>query len=74
MLPPRQVHPPNELRSAFNELPASFEEVERADLELSFEVLGLEHYFSDIAVFLNADPFEMIVAASGQIGECRNIR
>ena len=58
-----------ELRSAFNELPASFEEVEPADLELSFEVLGLEHYFSDIAVFLNADPSEMIMAASGQIGE-----
>ena len=58
-----------ELRSAFTGLPASFEEVEPAELELSIEALGLEYYFSDLAVFLNADPFEGIMAASGHIGE-----
>ena len=58
-----------ELRSAFAGLPASFEEVEPADLELSIESVGLEYYFNDLAVFLNADPFEMIMAASGQISE-----
>ena len=58
-----------ELRSAFAGLPASFEGVEPADLELSIEALGLEYYFRDLAVFLNADPFEMIMAASGQISE-----
>ena len=60
---------PAELRSAFAGLPASFEGVEPADLELSIEALGLEYYFRDLAVFLNADPFEMIMAASGQISE-----
>ena len=58
-----------ELRLAFAGLPASFEEVEPAELELSIEALGLEYYFNDLAVFLNADPFEMIMAAGGQVGE-----
>ena len=51
------------------EPPCGRRKVEPADLELSIEALGLENYFSDLAVFLNADPFEMIMAASGQISE-----
>ena len=58
-----------ELRSAFAGLPASFEEVDPADLELSIESMGLEYYFNDLGVFLSADPLEVIMAAIGQIGE-----
>ena len=56
-----------ELRSAFAGLPASFEEVEPADLGLSIEALGLKYYFSNLVVFFNPDPFQMIMA--GQISE-----
>ena len=58
-----------ELRSAFAGLPASFEEVKPADLELSIESVGLEYYFNDLAVFLDEDTLEIIMAASGQIGK-----
>ena len=57
----------SELRSAFDELPDSFEEGDPVDFELSLEGLNLEDYFGDLVAFVNADPFEMIVAASGHI-------
>ena len=58
-----------ELRSAFLWLPASFEEADPSYLELAIEDMGLEDYFSDSVIFINAEPFEMIMAASGQVGE-----
>ena len=58
-----------QLRSAFDGLPTSFEEAEPADLQLSIEALGLEYYFRELVLFLIADPFEMIMAASGQIAD-----
>ena len=56
-----------ELRSAFVQLPGSFEEVEPSDLGLSIEEMGLDDYFSDLVIFSSAEPFEAIMAASGQI-------
>ena len=57
----------NELISAFYSLPDSFEEVDPSDLDLSIESLGFEQLFTDLAVFLSADPFEMIMVASGPL-------
>ncbi len=57
----------NELVSAFSSLPDSFEEVDPSELDLSIEALGFDQLFSELAVFLSADPFEMIMAASGPL-------
>ena len=57
----------SELRSAFRGLPASFEEEDPTELEITIEDLGLEDYFDEMVVFLSRNPLEMIVAASGQI-------
>ncbi len=57
----------DELRSAFTGLPTGFEEVEPSEFDLSIEALSLEDYFSSLAVFLNTEPFEMIMAASGYV-------
>ena len=63
-----------ELRSAFVELPGSFDEVEPLELDLSIEGMGLEDYFSDLVVFLSAEPYELIMAASGQLTESKRIK
>ena len=58
-----------ELRSAFKTLPASFEETDSTGLSLWLEEFGWEDDFSGPVVFLNEDPFELIMVASGQISE-----
>lgn len=57
----------NELRLAFSSLPHSFEEVDPSALDISIESLGFEEIFNDLVVFISGYPFEMIMAASGQL-------
>lgn len=58
-----------ELRSAFESLPASFEEVDPSRLGLSIAALGLQEYFSSLVYFANSENLESIMALSGQIAD-----
>ena len=70
---PLPVHTPGptsdfgiaELRSAFAELPESYEEVDPSDLYLSIEAIGLGDFFDSFALFSNAEQVEFLMAASG---------
>ena len=58
-----------ELRSAFEELPAQFEEVDPSELGLSVAGIGLEDYFSSLVYFASPEAVEFIMALSGQIAD-----
>ena len=57
-----------ELKSAFADLPDSFQELDPATAGVSREGLGFERRFiTDLAVFAVSDPFQLIVGASGAL-------
>ena len=57
-----------ELKSAFADLPDSFQELDPATAGVSREGLGFERRFiTDLAVFAISDPFQLIVGASGAL-------
>ncbi len=59
----------DEIKDAFAELPKSFAEIYPSGSGLSIANLGLEGYFDDLAVFLSADPFQMVIAGTGQFAD-----
>ena len=62
----------DELRSAFDQLLASYSEIDPAVVELSLEelpVLAAEENFSHLVTFFGAEDSQMIVVASGQIND-----
>ena len=54
-------------------LPSSFQEADPAELYLSIEGLGFEDYYRDLVVFLSSQPFEMIMAMTGQVSDAQRI-
>ena len=63
-----------ELASTLDDfLPASFEELDPQAEELSISDLGLEDYFSDLVAYASADPFQVIVAATGELTDLERI-
>lgn len=59
----------DEIRAAFAELPESFGEIYPSGSGLSIAGLGLEDYFSDLMVFVNGDPFQMVIAGTGELAD-----
>ncbi len=59
----------DEIRDAFAGLPDSFEEIYPSGSGRSIADLGLEGYFGDMVVFLSANPFQIIIAGTGELGD-----
>ncbi len=62
-----------ELRTALNSLPASFEEVDPEAEGLSAADLGLQNLFQDTAAFANSNPYQVILAFSGELTDLDRI-
>ena len=62
-----------ELRSGFSELPDSFAELDPAGFGISIEGLGLKDLASDLAVFANNEPLQIIFVASGELPDLVSI-
>ena len=59
----------DEIKDAFAELPGNFAEIYPSGSGLSIADLGLEGYFGDLVVFLSADPFQMVIAGTGELAD-----
>ena len=62
-----------QLRSAFDNLPDGFEELDPAKEGLSVEKVGLEDYFQDAVAFAATDPFQLVWAMSGEFTDLERI-
>ena len=59
----------DEIRAAFAELPESFGEIYPSGSSLSIADLGLEDYFRSLMVFVSGDPFQMVIAGTGELAD-----
>ena len=62
-----------ELRSAFAELPGSFQEFDSAVFGDLITVLNLEGYVSDVLVLAELAPFQLIIAVGGELTDLERI-
>ena len=62
-----------ELRSAFEGLPTSFEEIDPAEEGLSAADLGLEHYFTDAVAYATSAPFQLLWVLSGNLTDLERV-
>ena len=62
-----------ELRTALDSLPASFEEIDPETEGLSAADLGLQDLFRDSAAFANSNPYQLLLAFSGNLTDLDRI-
>ena len=62
-----------ELKSAFADLPDSFQELDPESTGISIESLGLKDVASSLVVFTNTEPVQVIIAASGELTDLLSI-
>ena len=54
-------------------LPASFEELDPDAEDLTVTDLGLEDYFTDLVAYASADPFQLVMASTGELSNLERI-
>ena len=54
-------------------LPRSFEELDPEAEDMSITALGLEYYFSNLVLYASAEPFQVIMAATGELSDLERI-
>lgn len=54
-------------------LPRSFEELDPEAEDMSITALGLEDYFSNLVLYASAEPFQVIMAATGELSDLERI-
>ena len=54
-------------------LPRSFERLDPEAEDMSIIALGLEDYFSNLALYASIEPFQMIMAATGELSDLERI-
>ena len=62
-----------ELKSAFADLPDSFQELDPESTGISIESLGLKDFASSLVLFTNTEPVQVIIAASGELTDLLSI-
>ena len=67
-------HEVRELATALEDfLPRSFEELDPAAEDMALTDFGLEDYFSNLVVYASAEPFQIIMAATGELSDLERI-
>lgn len=54
-------------------LPRSFEELDPEAEDMSITALGLEDYFSNLVLYASAEPFQVIMASTGELSDLERI-